>query len=161
MVSFCVSAIATTTFAQDSKKIGIQANAYVGVPVGKIASESNFNAGVSIGYLGSVEPFFRVGGSIGYDYSVLNSDSKIPKEKGFQYLMVGGTAELDVYKNFYIGADLGYAFSQAKDGLGSHYFTPKLGYKLNDTYNIYAHYKGVRFSGYQVASLGVGMAFNF
>lgn len=161
LLSFCVSTIATTLFAQDSKKGAIQANVYVGVPVGAIASESSFNGGVSVGYLGSVESFLRVGGSLGYDFSILNSDSKIPKEKGFHYLMIGGTAELDVYDKFYIGADLGYAFAQTKKGMGSHYFTPKIGYKYNDNINFYAHYKGVRFSGYQVASLGVGLAYNF
>lgn len=161
VLCLCFTTFANLSFAQDSKKGAIQANVYVGIPVGAIASESSFNGGVSVGYLGKIESFLRVGGTIGYDFSILNSDSKIPKEKGYQYLMIGGTAELDVYQNFYVGADLGYAFAETKKGIGSHYITPKIGYRFNDHVNLYAHYKGVRFSGYQVASLGFGLAYNF
>lgn len=153
--------LGVNALSQETNKIGLQVNAYTGVPVGHIASDSYVNFGVSLGYLGKIEDFFRVGGSIGYDHSVLKSKSKIPSSKGYQFLMIGGAAELDVYKDLYIGADLGYAFNQTKKGLGSHYFTPKVGYHYSDDFNFYLHYKAVRFTGYQVASLGVGVAYNF
>ena len=153
--------LSVNLFSQDSNKIGLQVNAYTGLPVGHIANDSSINFGVSIGYLGKVCDFFRIGGSVGYDHSVLKSDSQIQSSRGYQFLMVGGTAELDVYNNFYIAADLGYAFNQTKDGLGSHYFTPKLGYHLSEDFNLYLHYKAVRFTGYQIASAGLGIAYNF
>ena len=149
------------TFAQTKKKYGFQGNVYAGVPVGMIASDSYLNTGFSVGYLGEVEEYFRVGGSIGYDYSFLKNSSHLPSERGFKYIMVGATAELDVYQNFYFAADLGYAFSQAKRTAGSHYITPKIGYHFNEDFNFYLHYKGVRYSFGQVASIGIGAAYKF
>ena len=151
----------TCSFGQKREKIGIQVNGYLGVPVGLLSNDSNFNYGVSVGYLGKIENFFRVGGSIGYDHTVLNKASHIPQDRGFQYLFVGASAELDVYKKIYIAADLGYAFNQTKNGSGSHYFTPKVGYHYSDDFNFYLHYKGVRYSIGQVASIGAGLAYNF
>ena len=133
--------LSVNLFSQETNKIGLQVNAYTGVPVGHIANDSFLNFGVSVGYLGKIEDFFRVGGSIGYDHSILKSESEIPSSKGYQFLMIGATAELDVYNEFYIGADLGYAFNQTKNGLGSHYFTPKIGYHYSDDFNFYLHYK--------------------
>ncbi|MBS7333853.1 hypothetical protein [Faecalibacter bovis] len=148
-------------FSQDTNKIGLQVNAYAGMPVGHIANDSSINFGVSLGYLGEVCDFLRVGGSVGYDHSVLKSDSQIQSSRGYQFLMIGATAELDLYQDLYFAADLGYAFNQTKEGLGSHYFTPKLGYHFSEDFDLYLHYKAVRFTGYQVASTGVGIAYNF
>ena len=152
--------LSVNLLSQESNKIGIQVNAYTGVPVGHIAEDSNINFGVSVGYLGKIQDFLRAGGFVGYDHSVLKSDSEIPSSKGYQFFMIGGTAELDVYQNFYVAADIGYAFNQTKKGLGSHFFTPKLGYHLSNDFNLYLHYKAVRFTGYQIASVGLGAALN-
>ena len=62
VLCLCFTTLANLSFAQDSKKGAIQANVYVGIPVGAIASESSFNGGVSVGYLGKIESFLRVGG---------------------------------------------------------------------------------------------------
>lgn len=149
------------SFGQNKKKNGFQANAYLGIPVGLLSNDSNLNYGVSIGYLGKVEKFFRIGGTLGFDHTILNKGSLIPNDRGFKYLFVGASAELDVYKKIYIGADLGYAFNQTKNGSGSHYFTPKLGYHYSEDFNFYLHYKGIRYSIGQVASIGVGVGYNF
>lgn len=147
--------------AQESNKTGIRVNTYVGLPVGYASNHSDINLGISIGYLGPINDIIKVGGHIGYDYSNVRNDSRLNNKSTFNYLMIGGSTEIDVYKNLYFGADLGYAFGQGKKTSGTHYFTPKLGYHYNELMDFYLHYKGVRFNGYQVASVGAGVAFKF
>lgn len=161
---FAIIFLAITSFAQETKqdkKGAFQINAYAGKPIGYLNSHSDFNAGFSIGYLTYVNNIVRVGGSIGYDHSTVKSDSSIKNHSTFEFLMIGATAEMDVIDNFYIGADLGLAFKVDPKTMQSHYFTPKIGYRFTDNINVYTHYKGVRYSGYQVASFGIGASFDF
>ena len=147
--------------SKESKKGNIQFSVYGGKPVGYLNGDSDFNGGVSIGYLGNINKIVRVGGSLGYDHSHVKMDSKLKDRVSFEYLMIGGTAEVDVYQNFYVGADLGLAFKMDTKSNQTHYFTPKVGYRFTDMINFYAHYKGVRFSGYQVSSVGLGVSLDF
>ena len=154
----------TISFGQSSKQDkngAIQVNVYGGKPVGVLNGHADYNVGFSVGYLGYINDIVRVGGSIGYDHTSVKSDSPLKDHSTFEFLTIGGTAELDLISNFYIGADLGYAFKIDPKTYQSHYFTPKIGYRFTDMFNVYAHYKGVRFPGYQVASVGLGLSLDF
>lgn len=164
VLSFAALLAVSTSFAQDGKnkkKENFQVNVYGGSPVGMLNKHADVNIGASVGYLGYINDIVRVGGSVGYDHTFINSDSPLDGNKTFRYLTVGATAELDVISNFYIGADLGYAFKVHPQTVQSHYFTPKLGYRFTDNINLYAHYKAVRFTGSQAASVGLGLSFDF
>jgi len=153
-----------TSFAQEAKnkkRENFQVSVYGGSPVGMLNKHADINVGASVGYLGYINDIVRVGGSVGYDHTFTNSDSPLDGKHTFRYLMVGATAEVDVVSHLYVGADLGYAFKVHPQTLQSHYFTPKIGYRFSDNFNLYAHYKAVRFTGSQVASVGLGLAFDF
>lgn len=161
----CAALIAvSTSFAQEVKNKqnqNFQINLYGGSPVGFLNRHANANIGASVGYLSYVNDIVRVGGTVGYDHTFINSDSPLKDKKTFSFLIVGATAELDVVANFYVGADLGYAFKVDPKTSQSHYFTPKIGYRFTDKMNLYAHYKAVRYSGSQAASVGLGISFDF
>ena len=161
VVAFFAVGVSFAQEAKNEKNGAIQVSVYGGKPVGYLNGHSDYNVGVSVGYLGYINEIVRVGGSIGYDHTSVKSDSKLKGNSTFEYLMVGGTAELDVIKNFYIGADLGFAFKMDPKTYQSHYFTPKIGYRFTNYVNLYAHYTAVRFSGHQVASVGAGLSFDF
>ena len=164
LFSFAVILTVSTSFAQEAKNQrhqNFQMNVYGGSPVGMLNRHADINVGASVGYLGYVNDIVRVGGSVGYDHTFISSDSPLKGRQTFQYLMVGATAEVDLISNFYVGADLGYAFKVYPQTVQSHFFTPKVGYRFSDHLNLYAHYKAVRLTSAQVASIGLGLSFDF
>ena len=146
--------------AQTTGKFKIGAN--VGIPTGDASKISSFTVGVDAAYQWRLAQNFDLGLATGYQHffgkSIDTYGGGTYKVNDFGYIPLAASGQYSVSPNFFIGADLGYAFAVGKDvSGGGFYYQPKVGYQT-DKYELYLGYKGVSDNG----SIGsVNLGFNF
>lgn len=122
---------------------GIEGGVHIGIPVGDAADYSSFNLGVDLAYLHPVASNVRLGVATGYDHFIADSDYKdLLGGEDYGFIPLAASAKFDVAQNFFLGADLGYAFATGDDWKGGLYYQPKVGYS-GANFDVYAAYKGL------------------
>ncbi|MFV0220544.1 hypothetical protein OBK23_12835 [Empedobacter falsenii] len=121
---------------------GIEGGVHIGIPVGDAADYSSFNLGVDLAYLHPVASNVRLGVATGYDHFIADSKFKDVGGKDYGFIPLAASAKFDVAQNFFLGADLGYAFATGDNWKGGLYYQPKVGYS-GANFDVYAAYKGL------------------
>ena len=144
---------------------GVEGTVHVGIPVGDAADYSSFNVGVDLAYLHPITTNFKLGGKVGYDHFIADSNFKDLGGEDFGFIPLAATAKYEFSNNLFVGADLGYAFS-TKDGLdGGLFWQPKIGYS-GASFDVYAGYKGIsvdnnQYSNFNADAVSLGFAYKF
>lgn len=138
-------------------KLGI----HIGIPTGDTSDVVSFNAGVDAAYMWNVAPSLDLGLATGYshifakDFDIGFGTFEVPD---FGFIPLAGTAKYTVAPNFFLGADLGYAFFVGEDADGGgFYYQPKVGYESGKT-EFYFGYKGISDAG-TISFINLGINF--
>lgn len=165
---FLVGALALFGAVNAQEKGNFKVGAHLGLPTGELAKGYSFNLGFDAAYLHPVAENFKLGVTTGYSHYF----GKTIKESYFGYtfsyevkdfgiIPVAATAQYNVGKNVFLGADLGYGFLTGVEGsTGGFYYQPKVGYSLENKHDLYLSYKGISNNG-TIGSFNLGYAFNF
>ena len=144
---------------------GVEGTVHVGIPVGSASDISSFNLGVDLAYLHPVSNNFKLGGKVGYDHFIADSNFKDLGGEDFGFIPLAATAKYEFSNNLFVGADLGYAFSTQKNTDGGLFWQPKFGYS-GASFDVYAGYKGIsisndNFKNSNVDAVSLGFAYKF
>ena len=148
---------------------GVEGGVHIGIPVGDAADYSSFNLGVDLAYLHPVASNVRLGIATGYDHFIADSDYKdLLGGEDYGFIPLAASAKFDVAQNFFLGADLGYAFATGDNWKGGLYYQPKVGYS-GANFDVYAAYKGLEskreFLGREFdaasSAVAIGFAYKF
>ncbi|MDM1522194.1 hypothetical protein HX088_02725 [Empedobacter sp. 225-1] len=147
---------------------GVEGGVHIGIPVGDAADYSSFNLGVDLAYLHPVASNVRLGIATGYDHFIADSDYKDLEGEDYGFIPLAASAKFDVAQNFFLGADLGYAFATGDKWKGGLYYQPKVGYS-GANFDVYAAYKGLEskreFLGREFdaasSAVAIGFAYKF
>lgn len=155
--------------AQKSSATGFKVGTHIGLPVGDLAKTSSFNVGVDVAYLHPIADNFKLGATTGYSYytgkdytyTYAPGQTITVKGEGSGIIPIAATGQFAVTPEFFIGADLGYAFFTAKgsDG-GVFYYQPKVGYDFGAG-EVYVGYKGMSRDNASISSINLGAAYKF
>ena len=123
---------------------GVEGGVHIGIPVGDAADRASFNVGVDLAYLHPVASNVRLGVATGYDHFIAKDYTFLGETYGEDYgfIPLAASAKFDVAQNFFLGADLGYAFATGDNWKGGLYYQPKVGYS-GANFDVYAAYKGL------------------
>lgn len=151
----------------NAQTTGVEAGVHIGIPVGDIADYSSFNVGLDVAYLHPISSNFKLGVASGYshfigkdyDFSAGGVTYTIEGED-FGIVPVAATAKFFPTQNFFIGADLGYAFVTEEGADGGFYYQPKVGYS-GALVDVFASYKGISQDGGTISTVGAGVAYKF
>lgn len=135
----------------------LKLGAHVGVPVGDVSDVSSFMAGVDLKYQLLGIDSFGIGVATGYS-NYFGKEINNRKVDDFGFVPLAGLFRFYATSSFFIGTDLGYAFSTQKNGKGGLYYRPEIGYH-NEKWNIYGFYQGVS-RGNSIGAVGVGISYN-
>lgn len=137
-----------------------KAGVNVGIPVGDVADMSSFTAGADLAYLWNISENFQLGPTVGFQNYFLKSEFKDMDFTDFNYVPVAASGQYSVVPNFFIGADLGYAFvtSGGEDG-GGFYYMPKIGYQQS-SWELYGGYRAVS-NDVNFGAVNLGVNFKF
>lgn len=162
---FLVGALALFGAVNAQTESGFKLGAHIGLPTGDHSEAYTFNLGADVAYTFEVAPNFQLGVTSGYShYFGKNIEAfgvTLYEAKGKGIVPVAATAQYAFDGKIFVGADLGYAFSTQKDGGGSFYYQPKLGYTFNGKNDLYISYKGMSSDGYNLGSVNLGFAHKF
>lgn len=168
MKKVILSAIALFAFgfanAQDSDG-GFQVGIHLGLPMGDIKDLSSFNAGLDLGYMWPAGEGFEIGVATGYDNFFAKDYEAFGvtiKGEDAAFIPLAGALKYSVTENFFVGADLGYAFyAGSEDGAeGGFYYQPKVGYQMSEV-DVFVGYKGISSSGVTFSAVTLGAAYKF
>lgn len=148
---FLASALALFGLVSAQQKAGFKLGAHAGLPVGDISKTHSFNVGADVAYTFEIAKNLNLGLTTGYSHyfgksetiNVLGVSQKL-EVKDLGIVPAAVTAQYALGGNFFIGADLGYAFYTNKNvsDLGTFYYQPKLGFTFNGN-DVYVSYKGL------------------
>lgn len=171
-ILFSVAALfaISTMSAQDG---GFSLGLHAGIPMGDIKDTSSANFGVDVAYMWPMGEGFNLGIASGYtNYSAKEYDIvTYSPELGFVtskfkrddagFIPLAAAARLGLTENFFIGADLGYAFYTGDgDANGGFYYQPKVGYDFMP-FELFLAYKGISLDGGTFSSVNLGAAYKF
>ncbi len=149
--------------AQDG---GISIGIHAGIPMGDIKDSAGANYGIDLAYMWPVGEGFTAGIATGYTiYSAKEFDLPYElgtvKGKDAGFIPLAGAARLGLTENFFVAADLGYAFYVGDgDGDGGFYYQPKVGYDFMP-FELFVSYKGISMDGGSFSSVNLGAAYKF
>ena len=167
-ILFSVAALFTfgAVSAQDG---GFSLGLHAGIPMGDIKDSSSANYGVDVAYMWPMGEGFKLGIASGYtNYSAKEYDLYIPgfgtttyKAKDAGFIPLAAAARLGLTENFFVAADLGYAFYTGEgDSNGGFYYQPKVGYDFMP-FELFLGYKGISLDGGTFSSVNLGAAYKF
>ena len=167
-ILFSVAALFTfgAMSAQDG---GFSLGLHAGIPMGDIKDSSSANYGVDVAYMWPMGEGFKLGIASGYtNYAAKEYDLYVPgfgttKIKGDDagFIPLAAAARYGLTENFFIAADLGYAFYTGKgDSNGGFYYQPKVGYDFMP-FEVFVAYKGISVDGGTFSSVNLGAAYKF
>lgn len=138
----------------------LKAGVNFGIPIADTANSSNFVAGIDLKYQFLGINSFGFGVATGYsNYFGKKNLKTSEKYSDFSFIPVAGLLRYYVTNRFFMGGDVGYAFSTAKNTSNGFYYRPEIGYH-NKAWNIYAFYQGVSLEKTSPASIGIGINYN-
>ncbi|CAM3500606.1 hypothetical protein ELOC111193_08275 [Elizabethkingia occulta] len=165
-----IGVFALLGFAANAQTKGnFKLGTHIGVPTGNLADVASFNVGIDMAYLFNIDTNFKAGFTTGYshyfvkDYTIEYSGGKFTLQpEDIAIIPVAATAKYNFEPNFFIGADLGYAFFVVggEGTTGAFYFQPRLGYQLKNN-ELYISYKGMSKEGTTIGSVNLGYAYTF
>lgn len=160
----------------NAQSTGVEAGVHIGIPVGDVSDASGFNIGLDLAYLYPVSEKFKIGVATGYDHFIgkdrdFNFAGVTTTIEGedFGFIPLAASAKFMPTQNFFVGADLGYAFATKDEMDGGFYYQPKVGYS-GALVDVYGFYKGVSgkekitdniSENWNIGSVGVGVAYKF
>ncbi|SMC59493.1 hypothetical protein [Moheibacter sediminis] len=165
----------------NAQATGVEAGAYVGIPVADASDGSSINLGATVGYYFEVIEGLKVGGIVGYDHFIGKSGDDViiggttfsTDAVDYGFIPIAASAKYNFVPNFFAGLDLGYAIYVGDgEGDGGFYFRPRAGYSTT-SFDIYAFFKGISnkyttdYGIYSTSvsstlgSVGVGAAYKF
>ena len=143
---------------------GFQVGIHVGLPMGDVKDLTSFNAGLDLAYMWPAGEGFEIGAATGYDswfakdYEAFGVTIK-GEDAGF--IPLAGALKYSVTENFFVGADLGYAFYVGDgDANGGFYYQPKVGYQMAEV-DVFVGYKGISVDGGTFSAVTLGAAYKF
>ncbi|WP_068595915.1 hypothetical protein ACF3NR_04235 [Vaginella massiliensis] len=151
----------------NAQTTGVEGGVHVGIPVGDVSDVSSFNIGIDVAYLYPIAQNFKLGLASGYDHFIGKDDVD-----DFGFIPLAASAKFNPTQNFFVGADLGYAFATKDNMDGGFYYQPKVGYS-GAAVDVYGFYKGVAgkneyellnvkyTNDWNIGSVGVGVAYKF
>lgn len=166
---FLVGAVALFG-AMNAQTGNFKLGAHIGLPVGDASDAGlDFNAGIDVAYTWRVAPQFDLGITTGYSHYFGEKQTiTIPFagnytiNPSFGIIPLAATGQYSVNEQFFIGADLGYAFYTGDnvDG-GGFLYQPKIGYTFMSRNDLYLSYKGISDDGSSLGSINLGYAYKF
>lgn len=148
----------TTIIAQENEfNVGING----GITVGNVEEFSTAAFGLDANYLFDVFEGVKFGPSVNLMY-FLTQETNGVKPDALIYLPIGGTVKFHSEgDDFYVALDTGYAIgvSNSADG-GGIFVKPRVGYNINQNFNVNLFYSGVKKSGPTYGYVGLGIVFN-
>ncbi len=148
-------------FAAQAQSTGqFKAGVNVGLPVGDVKEMTTFSLGADLAYLWNVGTNFQVGPTVGFQNFFGKEDPNYHDKTSLSYVPVAASGQFSIAPEFFIGADLGYAFttSGAEDA-GGFYYLPKIGYQ-KPNWEVYTGYRGVS-SDVKFSAINLGINFKF
>ena len=164
MKKIILTAVAVFGFAfANAQEGGFKVGAHVGLPTGDIKDFTSVNLGLDAAYTWKIDAKFDLGVTTGYSVFLgkkVNFGGGIEiKTEDSSYIPLAATAQYAIGDNFFLGADLGYAFLLDSDGdSGGFLYQPKVGYSFGKT-DLFLGYKGISVDGGTYSSLNLGVAF--
>ena len=171
-ILFSVAALFTFG-AMSAQEGGFSLGLHAGIPMGDIKDNSSANFGVDVAYMWPMGEGFKLGIASGYtnysakeyDYSVYIPELGLitQKTKGSDagFIPLAAAARLGLTENFFVAADLGYAFYTGDgDANGGFYYQPKVGYDFMP-FELFLGYKGISVDGGTFSSVNLGAAYKF
>ena len=164
-ILFSVAALFTFG-AMSAQEGGFSLGLHAGIPMGDIKDSASANYGVDVAYMWPAGEGFSIGLASGYtNYAAKEYDLGygLGKIKGDDagFIPLAGAARYGLTENFFIAADLGYAFYTGKgDSNGGFYYQPKVGYDFKP-FEIFVSYKGISVDGGTFSSVNLGAAYKF
>ncbi|MDY3318360.1 hypothetical protein PG593_05995 [Riemerella anatipestifer] len=147
--------------AQSNGHFKLGAN--VSLPVGDFGKVSSIGIGADLGYMFNVAKDFELGAVTGYTH-FLGKEYKTPfgtlKADSYGVIPVAASAKYNVTPEFFLGTDLGVAFSTVKDSGTLFYYNPKVGYQFSNN-EVALSYKGFSQNGGSLGAVSLGYFYNF
>ena len=158
-----MGAVAVNAQTAGNFKLG----AHIGMPLGDLKDVAGFNFGVDVAYLYPVSSEFKIGATTGYSYFTgkehtfnVAGNSITQKSEGTGIIPLAAVLQYNVVPEFYLGTDLGVAFSTEKDGGSAFYYQPKVGYEFGQS-DVYLGYKGWSKDGFNASTIALGYGYKF
>ncbi|MHA3043828.1 hypothetical protein JSO61_000620 [Riemerella anatipestifer] len=151
--------------AQSNGHFKLGAN--VSLPVGDFGKVSSVGIGADLGYMFKVAKGFELGAVTGYThffgketkYSAYGYEVTV-KNDGVGVIPVAASAKYNVTPEFFLGTDLGVAFSTVKDSGTAFYYNPRVGYQFSNN-EVALSYKGFSQNGGSLGAVSLGYFYNF
>ncbi|WP_299362718.1 outer membrane beta-barrel protein [Winogradskyella sp.] len=167
VVTILASVNLVTAQIQDVQKgqhnYGIGLNA--GVTVGDFEDAYSSNIGIDLFYLYSISERFYLGGSTGFaNYfgeEINRLGSGTIELDDAQFIPLAGSVRFSPFRNFLVGADVGYAFGVNEGNDGGFYASPRLTYMVNGNMPIFIGYRTISFEDDNLGSIQFGIGYRF
>ncbi|MYY49927.1 hypothetical protein [Elizabethkingia anophelis] len=127
LAAFVVSAQKTNSF---------KAGVHTGIPVGQAAKVTSFNLGVDASYTWEVTKVFDLGIASGFTFYTAKDKNK---GRDYAFFYIAMAVQYNLYQNFFVAADLGYALGVIEGGW---YYQPKIGYTMEHS-SLFLSFKGI------------------
>ncbi|MRM96641.1 hypothetical protein D1Z97_05175 [Riemerella anatipestifer] len=160
---FLVGALALFGAVNAQSNGHFKLGANVSLPVGDLGKSSSIGIGADLGYMFKVAKGFELGAVTGYTH-FFGKEYKTAfgtvKANGLGYIPLAAAAKYNVTPEFFLGTDLGVAFSTVKNSGTAFYYNPRVGYQFSNN-EIALSYKGFSRDGGNSGAVSLGYFYNF
>ena len=141
---FFLSLFAIFAFSNSNAHGQFQATVSGGIPTGDASDFATFAIAVDLGYLFELSDNFRVGPTVGYNTSFLDSDFD---GDNISFLPISASGRLNLSDEFTLGADAGYGIGLNEGNDGGFYYSPSILYGLSQSLDLILAYRAFSENG--------------
>lgn len=151
-----------------AQETGFKFGMVIAKPIGKTADVSSIGIGADLAYF---KPINTSGFSIGVTSGLRNYAGKTTeiihngqptkyKYKDALYIPVSAAARYNISHRFFVGADVGYSISLAKEIKNGLYYRPRLGFYISDFVAVNASFVGLKVKDGNWQSVNLAIEYN-
>lgn len=138
----------------------LKAGVNFAMPIGDTSKLYDFAVGADLKYQFLGINSFGFGIATGYsNYFGKKIAETENKYSDLGFVPVAGLFRYYITNRFFMGGDVGYAFSTIKNGSDGFYYRPEIGYH-DKAWNIFAFYQSVSLNGFSPSSIGIAINYN-
>lgn len=151
---FLLSIIAVFSIGSLNAQGQFQAGISGGIPTGDASDFTTFAIALDLSYLFELSDDLRVGPSLGYNTSFLDSDFD---GDNISFLPIAASGRLDVSEEFTLGADVGYGVGLNDGNDGGFYYSPSVLYGISQSLDIILAYRAFSENGSTLGQITLGL----
>ncbi|MCK0155972.1 hypothetical protein MWU65_02195 [Cellulophaga sp. F20128] len=149
---------ATSVFAQEGAKIGIQG----GIPLGDFTDDVSLMVGVDLGHMWALGEVVDVGVSGGYIHGFAekyHTGTIVNDLPSIQFLKAAASIRFWASDTFSFGGDIGQGFGLNDGNEGGLYYRPQLGFLMSEHTEVNLSYTGIQLEDQAWTSVSLGIVY--